>query len=225
MTITKSPSLLLLSVLTACTPYSIMHHDSVQLPPTTTIIPKDSSIEPASSSSLMHSASILHNDDSRNKESTRLSWDLLGAIAARDKNNSWSASINWLQKDANNYQIRLSGPLGGGSVLIDKKGDVINFRNGSKSVSSTNATVLLQQQTGVSLPVSSLYYWIRGLIAPGAVQLVKRDKNHHLLALKQNGYTINYSTYSTVTGISLPNQVILQGHGIFVKLVIKQWKI
>ena len=49
------------------------------------------------------------------------SWDLSGALAAKNQNKAWTASLNWLQQGQNHYQIRLFGPLGSGTVLIEKQ--------------------------------------------------------------------------------------------------------
>lgn len=153
------------------------------------------------------------------------SWDLSGAMAARSKNKAWTASINWLQRGAGTYQIRLFGPLGSGAILIEKKGSLITFRDGPKSSSSTNAEALLSQQTGIRLPVNNLYYWVRGIPAPGAVQSVKRDGSNRLQVLKQAGYTIEYLGYANIGASALPSQIRLQGNGVFIKLAIKRWKI
>lgn len=152
-------------------------------------------------------------------------WDLSGAIAARSGNKAWTASLNWLQSGPNAYQIRLSGPLGSGSILVQKKGNTIYFKDGAKTDFSSNANQLLQKHTGISLPVSSLYYWVRGIPAPGDVQNAKRDANNHLLHLQQAGYSIDYLGYTQVGNISLPRQIRLQGNGVLIKLVINGWKI
>lgn len=153
------------------------------------------------------------------------SWVLSGAIAARSKSKAWSASLNWLQQGAGSYQIRLFGPLGSGSVLIQKQGSTITFRDGPKTASSTNADELLKQQTGIRLPVNHLYYWVRGIPAPGALQSSKKDASNRLIALQQAGFTIDYLGYSSVGNTVLPSLIRLQGNGIFIKLVIKNWRI
>jgi outer membrane lipoprotein LolB len=153
------------------------------------------------------------------------SWDISGAMAARSKNKGWSASVNWVQRGASQYQIRLSGPLGSGTVLISRSGGVVTLRDGPKTASSSNAESLLKQQTGVSLPVANLYYWVRGIPAPGSVQGEKRDASGHLVQLRQGGYTIQYLQYTSAGGASLPTSVRLQGNGIFIKLIIKSWRV
>jgi outer membrane lipoprotein LolB len=153
------------------------------------------------------------------------SWEISGAMAARNKNKGWSASLNWIQNGPSQYQIRLSGPLGSGTVLIDKKGRIITVRDGPKITSSSNADELLRQQTGVRLPVSNLYYWMRGLPALGVVQAAKRDQANHLILLRQSGYTIEYTQYITVGKYILPSQIRLQGNDVFIKMVIKRWRV
>ncbi|KTD33163.1 molecular chaperone LolB [Legionella nautarum] len=153
------------------------------------------------------------------------SWDISGAMAARSKNKGWSASVNWVQRGASQYQIRLSGPLGSGTVLISRSGGAVTLRDGPKTASSSNAESLLKQQTGVSLPVSNLYYWVRGIPAPGSVKGEKRDASGHLVQLRQGGYTIQYLQYTSAGGASLPTSVRLQGNGIFIKMVIKSWRV
>lgn len=156
---------------------------------------------------------------------TPASWELSGALAARNKTKAWTASVNWLQRGSGNYQIRLSGPLGSGAILIEKQNGLVKFRDGAKSASSTNADELLQKQTGIRLPVNNLYYWVRGLPAPGAIQSAKRSPSNQLLVLHQSGFVIEYLGYSKTGNSVLPSLIKLQGNGIFIKLVIKHWKV
>lgn len=153
------------------------------------------------------------------------SWDLSGAMAARSKNKGWNASINWLQRGSSQYQIRLFGPLGSGTVMINKSGGLVTLRDGAKRASSASGEELLKQQTGVRLPVNNLYYWVRGLPAPGSVQSAQRDAGNRLVVLKQGGYVIEYGQYTNVGKAVLPTVIKLQGNGVFIKLVVKRWKI
>lgn len=161
------------------------------------------------------------------KTATVSSWVLQGAMAAKNKSKkkAWTASVNWKQQGANRYQIRLFGPLGSGTVLIEKNGNTIIYKDGPKKVTSSNADKLLLEQTGIQLPVRNLYYWVRGLPAPGAVQSTTYDRYNHLTALKQGGYTVNYLSYTSIGKIDLPSKIQLTGHGVFMKLIIKKWTV
>lgn len=149
------------------------------------------------------------------------SWELSGAMAARTKNKGWSASLNWIQRGPSQYQIRLSGPIGSGTMIISRQGGSVTLRDGPKTVSSSNGESLLRQQTGISLPVSNLYYWVRGIPAPSGVQGEKRDQAGRLAVLRQGGYTIQYLQYSSS---GLPTNIRMQGNGVFIKLAINSWK-
>lgn len=153
------------------------------------------------------------------------SWELSGAIAAKNRRKGWTATLNWLQQGPNQYQIRLFGPLGGGAIIIEKRGAVITLRDGSKRRTSGNADELLKKETGVRLPVKNLYYWVRGLPAPGFVQSAQRGENNHLRSFNQAGYTIDYTEYASVNGMMLPSKIRLQGQGVLIKLVIKHWRV
>lgn len=153
------------------------------------------------------------------------SWELSGAMAARNKNKGWTASLDWVQQGPGHYQIRLLGPLGGGTVVIEKSNGTVTYTDGPKKVTSASADKLLLQQTGISMPVQNLYYWIRGLPAPGAVSSSKYDANGHLISLNQAGYSIHYSDYMAVKNMALPGRVHLQGHNAVFKLIIKHWKV
>lgn len=159
----------------------------------------------------------------RKSAETVTSWNLSGAMAARNQTKGWSASLNWTQHGSNQYQIRLSGPLGGGAAMIEKQGSLITYTDGPKKVSGHQADKLLQEQTGVRLPIQNLYYWIRGLPAPGPIQSEQKDETLHTLSLTQNGYTIHYINYVTINHVDLPTKLVLQGHGVTVKLIIKRW--
>lgn len=156
---------------------------------------------------------------------TVASWELSGAMAAKSKAKAWSASMNWVQRGPNSYQIRLIGPLGGGTVLINKTGNAVTFQDGAKKTSSTNADELLLKQTGIRLPVNNLYYWVRGLPAPGKVNSEQHDKYNHLVQLQQSGYNIEFNQYTSVKGIDLPSSIRLVGNGVMVKVIIKHWSV
>ncbi|MCH9755784.1 MAG: lipoprotein insertase outer membrane protein LolB [Gammaproteobacteria bacterium] len=153
------------------------------------------------------------------------SWTITGAVAAKSKRKAWTASLDWKQYNLNRYQLRLFGPLGGGSVLVEKNGRLITYQDGGKRVTTTNIDQLFYKETGVRVPLHNLYYWVRGVKAPGAIQSSQYNATGHLITLKQGGYTIQYENYQTVKGIDLPTKLRVAGPGGHLKLVIKHWEI
>jgi outer membrane lipoprotein LolB len=153
------------------------------------------------------------------------SWQITGAVAAKTKNKSWTASLDWRQQTLNRYRLRLYGPLGGGSVLVEKNGRTITYQDGQKKIKTTDIDQLLYKETGVRVPLHNLYYWVRGVKAPGAIQSTEYDAKGHLITLKQGNYTVRYENYQTVKGRALPMKLRVTGPGGSLKLVIKHWEI
>lgn len=153
------------------------------------------------------------------------SWSITGAVAAKNKRKTWTASLTWKQQGPSRYQIHLFGPLGGGSVLVEKKGARITYHDGSKHMTTTDIDQLFYKETGVRIPLHNLYYWVRGVQAPGAVTSSQHDTQGYLTTLTQAGYTVQYENYQSVQGIMLPTKLRVSGPGGSLKLVIKQWKI
>lgn len=153
------------------------------------------------------------------------SWTIAGVVAAKNKKEAWSASLNWKQRGINNYQIHLYGPLGSGSILIENKNGEIIYQDGQKRIISHHADNLMKQQTGIRFPFQALYYWIRGLPAPGTVQSAHYDQAGRLIELKQAGHVIQYMRYTNKQGIDLPSKLYVQGVEGKLKLIIKHWDI
>lgn len=201
------PCVVLLALLTACAPPK-MHQVSELNAPQSTTTPRAQQPKITQQSATTLSA-----------------FELSGAIAAKHHNKGWTATLSWIQQGPNQYQIRFIGPLSGQTVMIEKQHAVITYREGEKKLTSTNGDDLLQQQTGIHLPVNNLYYWVRGIPAPGAVQSAQRNETNQLTTLKQAGYTMNYTHYMPVGNRTLPNKIQLQGHDMMIKLVIKRWSV
>lgn len=192
-------------------------------PSSTTSMP---STENTSTASLTtsSSAAVIPVSAKEQKTASVQSWRLSGAIAARTNKKSFSAAIQWAQRGAGQYNIRMSGPLGSGTVIIEKNGSNIVLKDGNKVIQSKDANTLFAKQTGINLPVGYLFYWVRGLEAPGGASS-KNASGGRLTSLQQHGYSIQYERYTKVNNAVLPSVIKLQGRGIFVKLVVKQWAI
>lgn len=151
------------------------------------------------------------------------SFTLSGAIAAKSHQKGWTAMVDWQQSGPHTYQMTLLGPMGSQAVRIEEQHGVVMYREGAKKLSSKNGDDLLAKKTGIHLPVNNLYYWVRGIPAPGSVQLATRDANGQLKTLKQSGYTVEYNEYTNVKQHTLPRKIRLYGKDVVVKLVIKHW--
>lgn len=156
------------------------------------------------------------------------SWTAQGNIAARTAKSGWNAYYDWQQQNAN-YSLILFGPLGIGRTQLSgtqgANGQVTLVTSKQQTFTASSPELLLQQQTGWNLPVSNLYYWLRGLPAPHQHYRESLDAYNHLLHLYQDGWHISYLHYTTVNGIDLPQRILLTDPDWQVQMIITKWKV
>ena len=84
--------------------------------------------------------------------------------------------------------------------------------------------VELKQQLGWKLPISHLTWWVRGLPAPDSKSTVTLDSDSHLQRLTQDGWQVEYLSYTEQNGYWLPERLKLHGRDLDVTLVVKDWQ-
>jgi outer membrane lipoprotein LolB len=160
-----------------------------------------------------------------NTASTINTWDLTGKIAIRSPKDAFTASWQWHQNNES-YTIGLYGPIGSNAIQLTGSPGAVSLKTSDgKKYKSSSPETLLEQQLGWRLPVSSLYYWIRGLPVPNVASQKERDTSGRLSILAQQGWRIEYSRYSTVKGVDLPAKIALNNDTLNVKIIINQWQI
>lgn len=153
------------------------------------------------------------------------SWNLAGLIAIHDGSNSGSANLVWQQRGPN-YYIHAFGPLGMNAFQLQGTPSYsqLMMANGKK-LSAPTPEAILKQETGWSLPVSNMYYWIRGMEAPNDFAQKRFDAYHHLMELRQSNWLIRYLNYTSVNNVDVPSKIFMSCPGLNVKIVISQWQI
>tara|TARA_B100000989_G_scaffold298701_1_gene289268 strand:+ start:10656 stop:11108 length:453 start_codon:yes stop_codon:yes gene_type:complete len=150
---------------------------------------------------------------------------LAGAMAVNDGQQARSASINWRQQ-ANNYTIRIFGPLGVGNNIITGSPKGVSLLNANQQrFNAATASQLLQQQTGWQVPIESLFYWVRGIPKPGVGYDKSLDGQQRLSQLQQQGWHIDYRHYTKVGNVDLPDKIFLSQGPLKVKLAINTWQV
>lgn len=151
------------------------------------------------------------------------SWSLSAAISVKQNNNTTIASVNWRQQGPSNYQIFISGPLNMGTIkIIGEPGKVTLWKSNKEHFEATSPEELMEQQIGWQIPITNLYYWIRGIAAPGPFT-GREDKDHRVIYLGQQGWKIIYPEYIRVGKIDFPHKMNLSYPNLNVKIVIKRW--
>jgi outer membrane lipoprotein LolB len=155
------------------------------------------------------------------------SWNASGAISIqRAQQSPMIMRYEWRQSGPSNYRVDLAASLNLAAVTITgHPGRVTLQRDRERPVSAATPEQLMQQNLGWSLPVPSLWYWARGLPAPGPTQETKYDSYGHLTLLRQNGWQAKFDGYHTVQGVDLPHVIELHRQDISARIVVKQWQI
>lgn len=156
--------------------------------------------------------------------STLNQWKITGTLSIRSPKKSFSSHVVWQQKDINRYTITLFGPLGIDTVKMSGQKKVFIFQTSrGQLIKSTSPEQLLDHQFGWNIPLSHLYYWIRGIPAPKNNYQLTWDSYHRLKTLDQSHWKIHYLEYQIVYQQDLPKVILLQNNLITVHVVINSW--
>lgn len=151
-------------------------------------------------------------------------WQINGKVGIRAPQDSGSGTLFWLQRQ-DYFDIRLSGPLGRGAArLTGRPGDIQLEVANQGRYQAESAEQLLREQLGLNLPVSHLFWWIRGLPSPDSKSRLNLDSQSHLAQLQQDGWHVEFLSYAEQNGFWLPERIKLSGYDLQVTLVIKDWQ-
>ena len=158
------------------------------------------------------STQLKTNTQGSNEEQAKR-WSFAGKIAIKVNTKSQKANITW-ETDHNDYDILLYGPFGQGKIHIQKLGEQVSLTSDGKTKYADDPETLLYQTTGLSLPISSLKYWIRGVEDPSYPANKELDLDGDLAQLRQEDWTVNYSGYDIFENnrgdrLLLPNKLKL----------------
>jgi outer membrane lipoprotein LolB len=152
-------------------------------------------------------------------------WKIKGSISISHNGRTDIASLTWIQSGKQTYMITLAGPLSlGATRIVGYPGHVILWKSKKEKYTAKTPEQLMQTRLGWQIPMSNMYYWVRGLPAPGMSAKTSYDDAHHLVHLNQQGWDVQYLDYTTVNGVELPRKMVLVYPDLLIKFVIKQWK-
>ncbi|HXR02081.1 MAG TPA: lipoprotein insertase outer membrane protein LolB [Pseudomonas sp.] len=151
-------------------------------------------------------------------------WQINGKVGIRAPKDSGSGTLFWLQRQ-DYYDIRLSGPLGRGAARLTGRPGAVSLEVANQGrYEAADPETLLKDQLGWRLPVSHLVWWVRGLPAPESKSSLTLDSDSRLSNLEQDGWQIEYLSYTQQNGYWLPERMKLHGQDLDVTLVIKDWQ-
>lgn len=156
-------------------------------------------------------------------------WTIKARLGVQTETEGGSFDAFWQQlTDA--YDIRLVAPMGQGAVHItgDQGGVTIRAADGTSEYSD-DADALFASMTGMSLPVTGLQDWLRGMpIQAEEVQHASWNEQGQLYKLEQRGWRIEMNRYKTVGDYELPHAFYLEREDrpeLSVRLLVREWRL
>lgn len=159
-------------------------------------------------------------------KSWHISGELGGQLLQQQKPKAFSASVIW-QQQGPDYHISIFGPLGADMTKLNGNGTQATLLTSNHhAITGQNPEQLLEAKLGWTLPVSNLYYWVRGIPAPNIASSPTFDAYHRLITLRQQGWQIHYMRYTGVNNrYDLPSKIFISRPGLKLRLIISQWKL
>ncbi len=156
------------------------------------------------------------------------SWQLSGRLMVSNEEEAWQLDVIW-QQQIGHYEIQISGPLGMGKVRLQGSEEgVFLYDSDGGAYYALEPERLLLEHTGVFMPVTSLYYWVRGLPDPtiDAVLIPQLDAWGRLTRLRQNGWSVDMKRYVKVDTLHLPDKLFIHNEqDVEVRMVVDKWNI
>jgi outer membrane lipoprotein LolB len=154
-------------------------------------------------------------------DSESATWQLQGKIGFWHRDTQESATIDWSQCSTDKVRIRLSGPLGAGSIELsaDQSGARLVQNGDTTRADSIDEIASL---AAWPIPIDALRFWVRGRPIPSEKLDGQVNINGQLEQLAQMGWQISYR-YKT-PGHQLPNRISAESSNTRLTLIISEWQ-
>lgn len=140
---------------------------------------------------------------------------------------SVSGNLRWQQFNNTDYQARLANMLGISLFELRQQADLTELLVRGERYQATDASSLLWQLAGWSIPLHDMALWLRGLPGDSATEL-EYDHAGRLISFTLTDSTgirwqLSYRSFFN-DALSLPKQLQLQSDDTQIRLVIRSWQ-
>ena len=151
-----------------------------------------------------------------------------GAFAYLSGQQKVYARFNWQQTASDRYRLLLTNPLGSTELQLDQQGQIAQIvDNKGQRYVSHDATLLIEQLTGMTIPLDNLRQWMLGL--PGDATDYSLDDQYRLRELnyQQDNHLwhVTYQNYDNSQTPALPASLELQEGEQRIKLKMDSWTV
>lgn len=150
-------------------------------------------------------------------------WDFNGRVGVQAGDDGFNGKLRWRQ-DGDEFQATVSGPLGIGTVRIERRGDDVYVTDkDGETTALTDVEAELWYRYGWTIPVESLRFWVLGIPDPRVPAETQLGDEGRLLSLSQRGWDVVVSGYREVGGQQMPKRMTAISAETHVRLVIDDW--
>ncbi|GGY79862.1 outer-membrane lipoprotein LolB [Cellvibrio zantedeschiae] len=156
-------------------------------------------------------------------------WQATGKLGVKVPNDGGSMTLRW-QQQPNDFAIDFTGPFGQNILgIAGKAGEVTLSEPGKAPITAKTAEELIRRNTGWTIPVAQLTFWVRGLPAPTAKITHFAPNAQGLIGeLEQLGWKVTYGEYLSVNAgtetLAMPGRITAEFKDMRLTLVIREWQ-
>ena len=157
-------------------------------------------------------------------------WQAIGKLAVKVPNDGGSVSLRW-QQQPHQFNIDFSVPFGQNLLAISGDDQHVTLSEPNHApITAKTAEELIRRNTGWTIPVAQLTFWVRGLPDPTSkISKIHPNAQGLIETLEQSGWKISYSEYMSVTSgtetLAMPKRIIAEFKDMRLTLAIREWQL
>lgn len=148
-------------------------------------------------------------------------WYFKGKMAVRNATEASSFNVEWLQQ-GDDFQIKLSGPLGQGRMTIKGRPNDVTLIQGDTQVQASSLSSLVYETTQLDLPLEQLQFWVRAEPYPFQPADTQVNDDGLVTAIDQAGWAVSITDYFS-EATPRPRKLSFAKAGDTGKLIIREW--
>ena len=157
-------------------------------------------------------------------------WRVRGKFTYRSAEMSQSGNFDWRQQ-GEQYQLRLFGPLGMGTVRISGRDNLVRIQTSEQDISSARPLSLLHRLTGLKIPLNSLDNWLLGKPASASAENLVLDSHQRVTGFDERAWTLSYSNFKAfgqstdeTARIELATRITALQDDVRLHMQIRNWR-
>ena len=148
-------------------------------------------------------------------------FNLTGRISIQDEQQRVSGGIRW-QHSKTIDEVLLLSPLGQVMAQILRDHEGVRLTTSEQQVFyAADVESLTEEVLGWRIPLAGLQYWARGTHSPLTIAMKDLDENDRVVAIRQDGWIINYLSYTVQSAQKQrPRVLTLNYEALKIRLVV-----